>query len=82
MKEKNRQLQLLQMFTKIFVLCIFILSSISTLAQCYKSNLDVGKQQYNSGKYQTALATFEKSLKCPDAKGGAEAKPMDKKMQK
>jgi hypothetical protein len=45
-------------------------STTNIPAQCYKSNLDVGMRQYNSGKYQTALTTFQKSLKCPDAKGG------------
>lgn len=53
------------------ILVVFILLLNASLsAQCYKSNLEVGKQQYNLGKYQTALATFQKSLKCPDAKGG------------
>lgn len=62
----------------ILVVFIFLLNT-SLSAQCYKSNLNVGKQQYNSGKYQAALATFQKSLKCPDAKGGSEAKEMIEK---
>ena len=53
----------------IILIVALLISAASFAQQCYNTNFNAGKTEYDNGNYEKAIEYFETAKKCPDRQG-------------